>query len=190
MSQSQLTNFDQKLLDTAQIRVQPAQGVSYIINLQFPPKVVSENNSMIWADKANTYSTGPVVWQKGATARKLEVEWEYIATDNVFTPDFIALQLRHLKSYHFEFKLPGSFLPVVVFKYTEILPDNIKFIMKNIAISYGPEMVAFNGKYHPLYTKAAISIQMVTQLGSIDGKEPPRQAFSENLSPGPKPEWY
>jgi hypothetical protein len=190
MSQSQLTNFDQKLLDTAQIRVQPAQGVSYIIKLQFPPKVVSENNSMIWADKANTYSTGPVVWQKGATARKLEVEWEYIATDNVFTPDFIALQLRNLKSYHFDFKLPGSFLPVVVFKYTAILPDDIKFIIKNINISYSPEIIAFNEKYHPIHTKVVVSLQMVTQLGTIDGKQPPRQAFSLNLPKGPKPEWY
>ena len=190
MSQSQLTKFDQGLIKEAQLRIQPAPGKDFLIAFQFPPKIISESNSMLWDETSDVYATGPVVYQKGATARKLEVEWEYIATDNVFNPDFIAKQLRGLKSYHFDFQLPIGFLPVVVFKYTNILPDNIKFILKGLNISYGPEMVANNGSFHPLYTKATISIQMATQLGSLDGKQPARQSVTKNLAVAPKAEWY
>lgn len=98
MSQSQLTKFEQGLLKTARLDVMPKTGITYHIDFQFPPKIISETNSMEWKTKDQIMASGPFVIQMGAHGRSLEVEWEYIATDNKFTPKFIAEMLRKLKS--------------------------------------------------------------------------------------------
>ncbi len=190
MSQSQLTKFDQSLVDAAYMIVQPSSGSNYTIRFQFPPRVTSESNSMQWDDKDKLLANGPVSIQRGGSGRKVEVEWEYIATDNKFTPQAIATELRHLKSYHFEFEFPGQHMPVVMFKYTEVVPDGIKFRMMNVNISYGPEIVGQGGSFFPLYTKVSVSLEMATQLGSLKPSRPPIQTFAKNLPTAPKPEWY
>jgi hypothetical protein len=189
MSQSQLTSFDQKLLDSAEMRVQPKAGVSKIVKFQFPPKITSESNSAGWKPE-DTQGYQPIQIHTGSSGRAIEVEWEYIATDNVFTPEFIALQLRNLKTYFFEFKFGGvgTYMPVIAFKYTAIMPSEIKCRVTNASITYGPELVMQGGKYYPLYSKAAVSLVMHTQ-GAGDGK-PPTQKFATNLAAEVKPEWY
>jgi hypothetical protein len=189
MSQSQLISFDQKLLKSAEMIIQPKAGVEKIVIFQFPPKITSESNSVNWKSQ-ETQGYQPIQIHSGNSGRAIDVEWEYIATDNVFTPEFIALQLRNFKTYFFEFKFGGvgTYMPVIKFKYTGIMPDGMKCRVVNGSVSYGPEMIMQGGVFYPLYSKATVSLVMATQGGG-EG-HPPVQAFATNLPATVKPEWY
>jgi len=190
MSQSQLTAFDQKLLESAQLSVEPALGTAYKIDFQFPPKIVSEANSALWKPFA-TMGAQPVSIHEGSSGRAVQIEWEYIATDNVFTPEKISKMLQTLKAYFFEFNFgaQGEWMPVLVFKYSGIIPDKITFRVENISITYSPEIIMQNNIFFPFCSKVSASLMMVT-AGGGKGGQPAVMEFAQNLRREPKPEWY
>lgn len=190
MSQSQLTSFDQKLLESAELYITPSAGKRYKIDFQFPPKIISESNSATWKPD-NVMGAQPINIHEGSSGRAMIVEWEYIATDNVFTPKNIAKMLQMLKSYFFEFDFGkvGSWMPVIIFNYSGVMSGNPSFRVINTSITYGPEMIAQDGVFFPLHSIVNISMELATQ-GAGKGGTPATQSFARNLRREPKPEWY
>jgi len=104
---------------------------------------------------------------KGSIGRRVNMEWEYIATDKKWTGAKIAEELRNLKTYFFGFD--DKEYPVVKVKYTHVIPVAIDFRLRDINIQYGPELVLQGGIAYPLYTKVNVTLEVATDLGSPKG---------------------
>ncbi len=165
---SSLCDFDRGLVESATLIVLALTPEQKNVEFQFPPKIVGESNASNWNETSDVMSIERVKYMMGAQGRRLDVEWEHIATDNVWTPDKIFTQLNNLKSYFYEFSKNGY--PIISFKYTKILDSDggVPFRMKDFNISNGPEYIKGAGGYFPLYSKVKIGIELVTTLASAE----------------------
>lgn len=181
MADSSLAPVDRQIASKPNLSV-----FGHQIPFQFPPKVVSESNSTNWKVSKDMLSFEPLKILGGMAGRTINVEWEYIATDNTFKGAFIAAILRNLKSYYFEFNAQNRIHPTVSFQYGAIVPVAGHFRMMNVNITYGQELVIDGGDLYPLYTKVAIALELATTLGAKNGPDKIKAADLERL----KPNWY
>lgn len=167
MADSSLAPIDLKM---ATLPILSVYGIK--IDFQFPPKITGETNAWVVGEQENLLSYGPLKVLAGMAGRTINVEWEYIATDNKFSGKIITGHLRNLKQYYFAFRAKGSkqnaIHPVVQFKYGAVVPDLVNFRMMNLTITYGPELVVQGGDLFPLYSKAAIVLELASTLGPPD----------------------
>jgi hypothetical protein len=110
----------------------------------------------------------PLRIHKGSAGRKVEVEWEYIATDTIFTPKKVDEQIKRLKTYFFEFK--KGIMPVINVTLTKAIAPKVPFRIHDVAITHGPEIIQNAGEYYPLYTKVALSMSLATTVAIPDGR--------------------
>jgi hypothetical protein len=118
MPDSSLGSFDSNLASSCVFKTIEGKQLSF----QFAPKFTSESNSSRWQED-DIYGIEPLRIFWGAAGRKVNMEWEYIATDIIFTGAKIAQELRDLKAYFFKFKVLEY--PIVMVKYMHVLPEEI-----------------------------------------------------------------
>ena len=158
MPDSSLVSFCSGLASKATFIV--LEGLkNYRVEFQFPPKILSDSNTSDWLE-VDIWSYEPMKVHKGSGGRKVNMEWEYIATDRVFNAKKIKSEIHKLKSYFFDFK--GDKYPIVRVNYTEALP-NVPLRLRDLNISHGPEIIN-NGGFFPLYTKVAITLDLATNM--------------------------
>jgi len=133
------------------------------VEFQFPPKILSDTNMSDWLE-VSIWSYEPLRIHKGSAGRKVNMEWEYIATDNVFNAKKIYGEIHKLKTYFFGWK--GGNYPIVRVNYTLVLQD-VPFRLRNLNITHSPEIVRNKGTY-PLYTKVACVLELATNVSSLD----------------------
>jgi hypothetical protein len=155
------------------------------IEFQFAPKITSEANTSDWLE-ADLWAQEPLKVHKGSGGRKIAMEWEYIATDNVFTGKKIANILRTLKTYFFEFNRQPPKYPLVIVSFTEVLPEKVPCRMTSLNITYSDEKIKQGGKYYPLYIKVSIQLELVT-TANISGEK--AKVDMPGLKPM-NPQWY
>jgi hypothetical protein len=205
MGDSSLCEYDAALAGSAQLIIVSPVGSSFSsgaasgqlggaglstntqnsgIEFQFAPTIVSESNGLNF-QKTDLFSHEPLAILATATGRKINVEWEYFATDKNFTGKKIASILRTLKSYFFTFKFIRY--PLVKFKYMYVLPVLTDFRMMSCNITYSPEKVNSGGGYYPIWSKVGIELELATTLSN------PQKPPAKNVAPGLKPvrpDWY
>lgn len=182
MPDSSLTSFDASLADACEMTVLEGGKVKF----QFAPRITNESNSSLWLEK-DTWSIEPLRIHRGSSGRKLNMEWEYVATDTVFTGSAIASEIRKLKTYFFEFK--RARYPVVEVKYTHVIPKKTPFRMRDLQVTYGPELVESGGDNYPLYSKVAIQLELATTVaGKAQGQKD--KVVVPPLVKSVVPEWY
>lgn len=175
MPDSSLVQFDKDLVNNIQFIVLNNINIQF----QFAPKIVSDSNSSKWIEE-DILGHEPLAIQAGASARQIVMEWEYVATDNKFTPETISGELRKLKGYFFDFT--EAKYPLVHVKFTEVLPVLTPFRMLDINIQHGPEMVGKGNKFYPLYSKCSVTLKMATNLAD-SGEKPKEGAGLQSLNP-------
>lgn len=183
MPDSSLIPFDANLANSISYVVKVGGG-SKRISFQFAPKILSETNSSRWMEQ-DILGIEPLRVFWGATGRTIMIEWEYVATDRTFTGSRIASILRDLKSYFFEFK--KTTYPIVEVKYMEVIPIITKFRLRDVNITYSPEIVD-NGGQHPLHTKVSTKLQLATSVGSEAEQE--AKLVNGALLPNVPSQWY
>jgi len=169
MPDENLIPFEKALLCDIEL-IMPKSGLGAgggKVKFQFPPKIISESNSINWSEIA-VFSSEPVAIARGATARQVQMEWEYIATSDVFTGAKIAEELRRVKLY---FVTNAEKFPTVMVRYGEILPELIPFRLMDVNIQYGPELVIHQSKPYPLYSKCTLTMKIATNLTITDKKK-------------------
>jgi len=178
MGDSKLIPFDTSLLEKIEFVVDLSEDKSRLreIEFQFPPKIVSDSNAGLWLE-VDIWGIEPLRIHKGSAGRKVEVEWEYIATDSIFTPAKINEQIKRLKSYFFEFK--RGVMPVVNVTLTKAIEPKVPFRIHDVAITHGPEIIK-NGEYYPLYTKVAMAMSLATTVSVSGGRSIGSFASSDN----------
>lgn len=154
MADSSLVEFDRQLAESAQMFV-----LGQKIEFQFAPRILSDSNSSNWMEK-DIWAIEPLRIHTGSSGRRISVEWEYIATDNVFTAPKINQQLKTLKSYFFKFT--SKEYPVVKFKFSGIVPIETLFRLRDSNISHGVEYVKSDSMFFPLYTKVSANLELAT----------------------------
>lgn len=162
-----LCEFDNNLTESAMMWVD-LDGERDRIYFQFPPKIVTDTNTSSWLE-ADVWSIEPLRIHSGSQGRRIGVEWEYIATDSVFTGKKIAENIRILKRYFFEFT--REYYPVIWFKYSHIVPVETQFRLRDFASSFGPEIVKDGKDYYPLYAKVNVTLELATDNKVRDERE-------------------
>jgi hypothetical protein len=164
---SSLVSFDASFASRIIFLVRPTGSIRNRIEFQFAPKIVSESNIAIFEEE-NQLSFHPLRLLAGMSGRQINMEWEYIATDKKFNAIKIASEIRKLKSYFYEFsKLNPLDVPIATIKYMEIIPVLTNFIIKDLSITYGQEIID-NGNVYPLYTKVAVTLALMTNMANED----------------------
>ena len=149
----------------------------YSIDFQFPPRILSDSNTSDWLE-VDIWSYEPLKVHKGSGGRKVNMEWEYIATDRVFNAKKIRSEIHKLKSYFFSFE--GDKYPIVRVNYTEVLP-NVPLRLRDLNISHGPEIINNDG-FFPLYTKVAITLDLATNMSKEGEKnDSPKNAIGPHI---------
>ena len=186
MSDSSLVPFDKQLAEVVKFAVD-VSGELIDIEFQFAPKITSESNSSKWIE-VDSFAIEPIRLHKGASGRKVTIEWEYIATDsNQWNGKTISENLRNLKSYNFKFK--PDFYPLVRVKYMHVLPEITDFRMEDVNITYSPELVFSGGDFYPLHTKVIVNLSLATSVNVKDLDAEQKKMAVQPLQPV-IPEWY
>lgn len=181
MPDSSLIPFDRGLADLCKFNVLNKGEIKF----QFPPRILSESNNSEWESK-DAVAIEPIKIHRGSGGRKLSMEWEYLATDQSWTAKDVAKELKNLKRYFFDFELTKY--PVCEISYTEVIPELIQFRLMSADITYSPEIVNSGGFYHPIHTKIAVSLELVTRIspGANPGGDKVKQKPLKNA----EFEWY
>lgn len=180
MPDSSLAPFDKKLADKIFFLNMTDERIIF----QFVPKIVNESNGTEWEIK-NQGSFQPIKYIKTGSGRKLTMEWEYIATDGVFTPSKIAAQIRKTKVNFYEFTV-GSY-PAYRLSYGELTgPRPAYFRGMDINITYSPELVLNGDTVFPLHTKISLGLELATN-GSFKGED---EKMDVEPLPGVILDWY
>jgi hypothetical protein len=163
MPDSSLDSFDAKLARTAFFEVATVGGGKNETLFQFAPKIISESNSSLWLEK-DMWAIEPLRIHKGSSGRKLVMEWEYIASDQNFSCRVVSDEIRKIKKYFFEFaSSAGAIYPLAVVKFSRVIPIETKFRIRDLNVTYGPELVNNDG-IHPLYSKVSVQLELATNL--------------------------
>jgi hypothetical protein len=174
---SSLVPFCKALTSSAIFIVLEGQSEQDVVEFQFPPKIVSDSNSSDWLE-VDIWSFETMKIHKGSSGRKVNMEWEYIATDRVFNAKKIQGEIHKLKSYFFEFN--GTDYPIVRINYTEILRE-VPMRLRDLSVSHGPEIINNNGLY-PLYTKVAVTMDLATPLSKSGDSDKPKNALAPMIT--------
>jgi hypothetical protein len=188
MSDSCLNQFDRKVVDLCSFYISLGSGDEKI-EFQFPPRVMSDQNQSEWMP-IDVWGMEPLKIHKGSGGRKISMEWEYVATDHIFNGSKVASICRKLKSYFFKFPKAWSYYPIVKIKYGEMIPDQITFRLMNVNMTHSPEMTDNGGIMYPIYTKVAISIEMVTDISDANSKGKPKIKVHPLDTIKMKDNWY
>jgi len=197
MADSSLTVFDKKLVDSAEMLIfnNPDEDIAF----QFPPRITSDTNSSAW-EEIDAWSIEMIRIHKGSVGRRINVEWEYIATDSFFTPKNISYYLRTLKQYFFKFE--RGVYPIVMFRYGYQVPMETFFRLRDLNITHGPEYIIgdnINGADkipYPLYTKVNVTLELATngEAGETAVNSATKGSDVEKIKQPPlrkvPPEWY
>jgi hypothetical protein len=159
MGDSCLIPVDRKLANSVKFLIFGEDQIEF----QFPPKIITEQNSSSWLEK-EIWSIELLRIHRGSIGRRLNMEWEYVATDKKFTPAFIAEQLRVLKEYFFIFEGIKAY-PVVKVQYGQIIPDLMNFRLRDVNISYSREIM---NDGTPLHSKVNVTLELATKLNVAD----------------------
>jgi len=178
-----LCEFDKNLTESAMMWVD-LDGNRQQVNFQFPPKILTDTNNSSWME-IDVWSIEPLRIHTGSQGRRIGVEWEYISTDSTFTGKNIAENIRFLKRYFFEFK--RDYYPLVWFKYGYAVPVETQFRLRDLATSFGPEIVKTGDDYYPLYAKVNVTLELATDNKSRDENT---AKVKESPLRGVTPEWY
>jgi hypothetical protein len=186
MADSSLVPFDAKIANNVTFKVLGRANIRF----QFVPRIVSDSNSSLWLEK-ELWAIEPLRVHKGSSGRRITMNWEYIATDNVFTPDTIWNILNRLKSYFYDFK--RDVYPVVQIKYPVLIPIETNFRLRDINITHGDEIVGNdNGDPCPLHTKVSASLELAT-AGALGGGSGGPPIYKVDVPPVNRPvdvRWY
>jgi len=181
MPDSSLRQFDKKLAEQCWFKLYNSKRIEF----QFAPKLVSENNSSLWMEVPQ-WSYEPLRIHKGSQGRRVNMEWEYLASDRKFNCSKVGLELKKLKSYFFEFEIKNKRIyPTVQVRYTKTIPQNTQFRIRDVNITFGPEIIENQG-IHPLYTKVAVLLELATNLAT---KTSDPKIINKNLQK-PALTWY
>jgi hypothetical protein len=170
MPDSSLTAFDKRLAEDVTLEIvsnQGGGGSGSKIEFQFAPHIVADSNSMNWTEDA-IFGPQPLSFTTGASSRRISLEYEYIATDNKFSPEFIAEQLHSVKKYFYEFR--PNLMPIIWLQYTGVIPIRTPFRLLDINIQHGKEMVSAGRRgppqflFYPLYTKVTLTMRLIYKL--------------------------
>jgi len=189
MPDSSLTSFDSQLAGGGFFRVPDRDGNMVEIPFQFPPRIVSETKSSNWTTD-NQAGFEPIKYYMGSGARVINLEAEYFATDDQdgdFSPSGIAASMRSVKEYFYAANVWEGFskqYPIVELAAYQIIPfadknkgSAAQFRLMDANITYGPEFVADPSEgisggedgvaiskfAYPIYTKMALSLELVTR---------------------------
>jgi hypothetical protein len=184
MPDTSLVQFDAIRASNARFKV---GGVN--IRFQFAPKIISESNSSLWLEK-DMWAIEPLRIHKGSSGRKLTMEWEYVASDRGFNCTAVAVEIRKVKKYFFEFS--NKEYPVAIVKFSEVIKIATPFRIRDLNVTYGPELIDNSG-VHPLYSKVSVQLELATNLNTEESRS---SALSKDpkIDQGPLtgaiPDWY
>ena len=175
-SDGSLDRYDQRLTDQCSFKLVLSGGSSGFgsggreIYFQFPPKILNESNESLWLP-IDVWAIEPVKIHKGSAGRKLTMEWEYLASSEIWTPERIGRELRLLKSYFYEFE--DLTYPTVDIIYTQVIPVVTSFRFMNLSVTYSPELFGSGNDIHPLHSKVNTTLELATniQVGLKGGQE-------------------
>jgi hypothetical protein len=163
MPDSSLVSFCSKLADSCSFTLSGTFGGK--VEFQFPPKILSDSNSSEWFS-VDIWSIEPLMIHKGSSGRKVDMEWEYVATDRVFNATKVKDEVSKLKKYFFAFN--GDEYPIARINYTLVLP-NVPMRILNLNVTHGPEIIN-NGGYYPLYTKVSVALMLATNVSNKEAE--------------------
>ena len=165
MADEKLTQFDEDITESVFLSVEGRQ-----IIFQFPPRITSDSKSANWKSIFQA-SWEPLKIYWGSEARKLSFEAEWIATSNVFTPTFIAEQMRAVKEYFYAARVGKGPYPLVFLEAYEIVPSEAPFRLMDFSESFGETFVRSGGAIHPLYSKMSLGLELATNISGKPAKE-------------------
>lgn len=70
------------------------------VEFQFPPRIPSDGRSGDWEDKPSAVGWEPAAFYRGAGARTITLEFDYIYDGRTWTADKITKQLRLCRGYY------------------------------------------------------------------------------------------
>lgn len=135
------------------------------VYFQFPPRIITESNSSSW-EQHDIWAIEPLKIHKGSDGRKLNMEWEYLASSKIWTPRTIASNLRTLKQYFFAFKRIEY--PLVKIKYGQVIPSKINWRLMSVNVTYSKELFGKGVNIHPLHTVVSVSLELATTVNVKD----------------------
>lgn len=182
-----LTGYDKKLAESVSFKIIGlASGENVPIFFQFAPKITGERNGSNWSEE-DLFALAPLRILSGMQGRDIDMEWEYVATGTIWTGENIAANLRSLKTYFYEFNTAQA--PLVILKYTHIVPTETRFTLRSLDIQYGPEIVGSTNNY-PVYTKVLAKLQLASTLTISNEKAKQEEKMKAPNLRGVQKEWY
>ena len=165
-----LTEADVKTNEAIKIEVKNALKGAYTIKFQFPPRITGEDKNCNW-EEVDVKSYEPIAIFMGSKARSLQVEFDYIVTDNKeggWTAKAIRDVLIRLKSYAYNIGSDGKrAFPEVSVSWPNILPDQASCRLDGIGITYSNERVGRGQDVFPLKTTVKMTMKLATQISRI-----------------------
>lgn len=166
------------------------------IIFQFPPILTSDQKSANW-EEIDVRSYEPLMIWKGASARKISINFIYIVTGNGggWTIDKINQQIQSIKAYFYRSMEQAGieFVPHVELmfgKHVDADRDRSTWILESVQINpSGPLMIDDKGKAMHLKNEVQLSLAMATQITPHDGSN---EGYVTDTSLRPKPitQWY
>jgi hypothetical protein len=162
-----LIPFDDSMIAEVRFQLTLGKGAGNNIEFQFMPKLKSESNTSTW-EESDIWAVEPLKIHKGSGGKKLAMEWEYLASDEIWNCGKVAKTLKNLKTYFFEFT--RETYPTAKIIYGTSIPSPTYFRIMDVSITYSDEII-FNNGMHPLHSRVSVSLELATNVNEPGGKQ-------------------
>lgn len=168
--------YDKEAADTFKLTIPSADsgGGNADIILQFPPKINTDSKAANWQEDMRYGSEEFAMW-KGAKARIVNIELNYVVWGSIWTQDKIQQSVQKIKQHLYvsgvgvKDKVPFIFIEGWnVIKVGE--KSKPAFRLMGVNITYSKEYVGSGKNYWPLHTKIDLQCKLFTKEGSLPGE--------------------
>jgi len=169
-----------------------------VIDLQFPPKIMSENKRTQWQEDMQM-GVEEFATYRGSWAKQLQIELNFVVWGK-WTQEKIRTTIRDVKKILYTpggESTYGPKLPFITIGGWKVIPGaggvKQKFRLMGVNIVYSREYVGSGNDYWPLHTKLDMTCKLLTVVGAISGFKALQETdFGDYgvLQNGVPPDWF
>jgi len=166
------------------------------IELQFPPRILSNSKASRWKEEDVT-SYEPIAFWMGSSATKLSIELKYVLTGGPWGADKISKTVHTIMGYFYrpvqgKQKVAPPLIQLILYETAPAITKMSTWRLDQASVSHSDELILDLTKAYPQITTIKMDLQMVTKIGAdASDAESVRQLKDTQFVPNvPRKEWY